>query len=153
MKLVVAAQAHPRRQGESDELLSELEQSLTGLGHEVDIFRLPAIERASAAMEYAAAAGMLDFGADFDRLVTLGWQCHLLRYPAKIALVEASDPVLTLAGSAFQQSAAARALRQCRRVAVDCAGAQAAVVALSGVEPVLAPGRLCSAESAASWLQ
>jgi len=159
MKLLLAAANGRSGDPEIDSFVAEMEQSLHELGHEVDVFRFPTIVAPAAAMEYALALGMLDLGANAHRLITVGWHCHLLRYPAKIAVIRPRDHVLELLESgmdrpamAYTREAVARALRASRRIVVPDRSTGEQLRAWTAIEPLVGGQHLARREALEAWL-
>lgn len=159
MKLVLAAPVGRPDDREMDSFVGTMEQTLHELGHGFDVFRFPTILEPGGAMEYALALGLLDFGADAQRLITLGWHCHLLRHPAKIAVIDARDRVLDLLdtganppATAHIRSAIAVALRGARRIVVADQATSEQVGALTAIEPLVCGPHLAKREAAEVWL-
>lgn len=159
MKVLIAAQVNSPEQPNAEALVAELSESLTQLGHETDIFGFPAVHAPRPALRYSLAASLLDVGPDADRLVTLGWHCHLLAHPSKIAVIHHTDPLLALGdGSAddpvlrHNRTAAANALRRCRRVVVSDEPTRSALSPLIDPQLVTLASPLFSRESVEEWL-
>jgi len=160
MKILIAAQVSSPDQPNAEALVAELSQSLAALGHETDVFGLPAIQAPRLALQYSLAASLLDVGSSADQLVTLGWHCHLLVHPSKIAVVHHSDPLLALgSGSAdspaltHNRTAAANAFRRCRRVVASDESTRSALSRIVDPQLVTVASPLFSPESVEKWLQ
>ena len=159
MKLLLAAPAGRRDEPWIDPFVQQMEDSLRELGHAVDTFRLPTILSPAAAMDYALALGLLDVGAEAHRLITLGWHCHLLRHPRKIAVIHQRDAVLGLLSSETKRgdadyagAAIAYALRTARRVVVPDQPVGERIRAFAAVDSIVGGDHLTSRETAETWL-
>lgn len=159
MKVLVAAETGQPDHHDLETLVVKLENLLLELGQEVDIFRLPTILSPVAAMEYALAMGLLNLGPDADRLVTLGGHCHLLRHPAKIAMIHRQDRALTLLGGGVKhpdqahiRTALIGALQSARRIVVPDTSASETFHSLTGVQCLVGWLDSTSREALNAWL-
>ena len=159
MRLLLAAPVGRPSRGDLGASVLELEQSLRALGHDVDTFRFPTIRSPAAAMEYGLAMGLLDLGAEAHRVITVGWQCHLLRHPAKIALVLRGDAASSLlspetehAHLPYLRAALSSALQNARRIVVADPAMSGVIRALTGTEPQVRGECLTRREAVGTWL-
>ena len=160
MKVLIAGLAASPDQPNAQALTAELSTSLKQLGHETDVFALPAVRGARAALRHSLAATLLDVGPDADRLVTLGWQCHFLAHPAKVAVVHSTDPLLRLLENSVEdpvddrnRTAARNAFRRCRRIVAGDAPTRATLARVADPETVMLAEPLLSPESVERWLR